>query len=122
MFPLLEFLDSLIAKGNGQFSSSDVAAARLALLKPTHMVDYAGDVYKSLNNGAVPPELEEQKQAVFKELNALREGCKVLEELCTSEGKKEERVSLGFGCDFVLLVWKRLGASSSSTMTLVLLL
>ena len=92
MFPLLEYLDTLINSGLISYSSKDVAAARLALLRPTHMVDYAIDIYKSLHgqNAQVPPEMEDQKLKVYQRLEELRTECKSLDELCRNS---EERVS-----------------------------
>jgi len=92
MFPLLEYLDTLIGAGTVSYSSKDVAAARLALLRPTHMVDYAIDIYKGLHgdDSAVPPEMEEQKKEVYSRLEEMQAGCKNLEDLCKNE---EERVS-----------------------------
>lgn len=90
IFPLLEYLDTLIGKKAVSYSSKDVAAARLSLLRPTHMVDYAIDVYKSIQGDAVPAEMEEQKQAVYKKLEDLSKGCQPLDDLCKN---KEERVS-----------------------------
>jgi translation initiation factor 3 subunit E len=91
IFPLLEYLDTLIGKKTVSYSSKDVASARLSLLRPTHMVDYAIDVYKSLEGDApVPEEMEQQKQAVYKELEDLRKGCESLDSLCKNT---EERVS-----------------------------
>jgi len=60
------------------------------------MVDYAMDIYRELhaNEGEgkdeVPAEMEEQKAKVFEKLEALREGCRVLDELCTNEGEREK--------------------------------
>ena len=48
MFPLLEYVDSLITAGLVPYTHGDVAASRLALLRPTHMVDYAMDIYREL--------------------------------------------------------------------------
>ena len=90
MFPLLEYLDTCINKGLLDYSSKDVAAARLALLRPTHMVDYAIDIYKGLHDGDVPKEMEEQKAHVYQRLEELRAGCSALDKLCNN---KEERVS-----------------------------
>ena len=105
MFPLLEYLDGLINDGRVSYNSNDVAAARLALLRPTHMVDYAIDIYRGLHGpeSEVPSEMEEQKANVYKRLGELEKGCKALHDLC---GNEEERVSLA--CDhrsyFVLSV------------------
>jgi len=99
MFPLLEYLDTLIDAGTMQYSQKDVAAARLSLLRPTHMVDYAIDIYKGINGEPVPKEMEEQKKQVYQRLEELRAGCKSLDELCNN---KEERVSTG--CRVVVCV------------------
>lgn len=94
MFPLLEYLDTLIAKKAVSYPAQDIAAARLSLLRPTHMVDYAIDVYKSVegDKGAIPAEMEEQKKRVYKDLEDLRKGCQPLDELCKNT---EERVRTG---------------------------
>jgi translation initiation factor 3 subunit E len=64
MFPLLEYLGCLISSGNVPYESNDVAAARLALSRPTHMVDYAIDIYKVLHgdDSEIPKEMEGKKQ------------------------------------------------------------
>jgi translation initiation factor 3 subunit E len=81
IFPLLEYLDGERAKGTFSYSEDDIAAARLSLLRPTHMVDYAIDVHKSLNKNQVPKEMEEQKEKVYKELEELTKGCADLNKL-----------------------------------------
>lgn len=91
MFPLLEFLDGLIKEGSINYNTKDVAAARLALLKPTHMVDYAIDIHKSLEGGAVPKEMEDKKAATLKTLEELENGCKALHEVVANA---DERVRL----------------------------
>ena len=90
MFPLLEYLDGLIDAKTINYSSKDVAAARLALLRPTHMVDYAIDTYKIVNGetAQIPPEMEEQKSEVFKQLEEVEKGCKPLADLCSNEEEK----------------------------------
>ena len=99
VFPLLEFIDTLIDENKIAYNKKDIAAARLALLRPTHMVDYAMDVQNSLNSAAAgaassssspPAEMEEQKKAVYKQLEDLRQGCAPLMDLCQDE---EQRVS-----------------------------
>jgi hypothetical protein len=94
MFPLLEYMDGLINAGTVSYSTQDVAAARLALLRPTHMVDYAIDIYKGLHGteSEVPKEMEEQKTSVYQRLEELEKGCKALHELC---GKGDEKVRKG---------------------------
>jgi translation initiation factor 3 subunit E len=93
MFPLLEYLDSLINAGTVSYSSKDVAAARLSLLRPTYMVDYAIDIYKGLHGeeSKIPAEMEEQKTKVYERLEELRAACDVFDKLCRNE---EEKVSL----------------------------
>ena len=88
MFPLLDYLDTLIEDKTYTYSSKEVAAARLSLLKPTHMVNYAIDIAKELGDDV--NEMEELKKKVYEELVKLREGCAALSELCKDE---EARVS-----------------------------
>ena len=93
MFPLLSYLDELIEAKTLDYATKDVDAARLALLRPTHMVDYAIDTYKAVHGdgAAVPPEMEEQKKEVFKTREELEKGCKPLADLCNNA---EEKVRL----------------------------
>ena len=89
MFPLLEYMDGLIADGTVSYSSQDVAAGRLALLRPTHMVDYAIDIYKTVHpEKEIPAEMQEQKTSVYQRLEELEKGCKALHELCSNEEDK----------------------------------
>ena len=62
MFPLLEYVDSLITADLVPYTHSDVAASRLSLLRPTHMVDYAMDIYRELHGAEaeIPQEMEQQ--------------------------------------------------------------
>lgn len=92
LFPLLEYTDTLIANKKVSYSTKDVAAARLNLLRPTHMVDYAIDVYKSIHgdNATIPEEMLQQKERVYVELEDLRKSCAELDTLCSD---KEQRVS-----------------------------
>lgn len=101
MFPLLEYIDSLISSGSISYSSLDVAQARLELLKPTHMVDYAMDIYREVHgaDAAIPQEMEDQKNAVFKELEELREAQMKFDELCRND---EVRVSLCLLCSLCM--------------------
>lgn len=90
MFPLLEFLDEKISSGSVSYLSKDVASARLALLRPTHMVDYAIDTYKVVHgeDASIPQEMEDQKAQVFQQLEALEKGCKPLSDLCSNQEEK----------------------------------
>jgi eIF3 subunit 6 N terminal domain len=94
MFPLLEYLDSLINAGTVSYSSKDVATSRLSLLRPTHMVDYAIDIYKGLHgeDSTVPPEMEEQKVKVYERLEELRVGCEVFDKLCRNDGERVRKL------------------------------
>ena len=109
MFPLLEYIDSLISTGSISYSSLDVAQARLELLKPTHMVDYAMDIYREVHgeNAAIPQRMEDQKAGVFKELEELREGQMKFDELCRSEDVRVSLVQIflfNFRCFFLSLL------------------
>jgi len=92
IFPLLEFVDGLIAQQVfTSYSSQEVAEARLALLRPTHMVDYAVDVYRSIHSSEdTPKEMQEQKERVYQQLEALRKQCEPLDKLVKDD---EQRVS-----------------------------
>lgn len=87
MFPLLEYIDSLISTGSISYSSLDVAQARLELLQPTHMVDYAMDIYREVHgeDATIPSDMEDQKKGVFLELERLREGQMKFDDLCRNE-------------------------------------
>uniref|UniRef100_A0A7S4JX01 Eukaryotic translation initiation factor 3 subunit E n=1 Tax=Odontella aurita TaxID=265563 RepID=A0A7S4JX01_9STRA len=91
MFPLLEYVDSLISSGLIPFRAEDVAAARLSLLRPTHMVDYAMDIYRELHGqeAEIPAEMEEQKAKVFERMEELRSGCVRFHELCGDEERNK---------------------------------
>lgn len=100
MFPLLEYVDSLISTGAIPYSSSDVAAARLSLLRPTHMVDYAMDIYRELHgdDAEIPVEMEDQKVKVYETLAALKDdaGCKAFfDDLCKNQELREKLVADG---------------------------
>lgn len=93
MFPLLEYVDSLINAGTVSYAPKDVATVRLSLLRPTHMVDYAIDIYKGVHgdDAPVPAEMGEQKTKVYERLEELRKGCDVFDKLSRNE---EERAKL----------------------------
>mmetsp|Transcript_32599 Transcript_32599/g.48632 ORF Transcript_32599/g.48632 Transcript_32599/m.48632 type:complete len:521 (-) Transcript_32599:58-1620(-) len=95
MFPLLEYIDSLISSGSISYNAMDVAQARLELLKPTHMVDYAMDIYREVHgeNAQIPQEMEDQKAGVFKKLEELKDGQAAFEELCRNEEARANLVS-----------------------------
>jgi len=95
MFPLLEYIDSLISTGSISYSSLDVAQARLELLQPTHMVDYAMDIYREVHgeDATIPSDMEDQKKGVFLELERLREGQMKFDDLCRNEDLRANLVN-----------------------------
>mmetsp|Transcript_16769 Transcript_16769/g.24292 ORF Transcript_16769/g.24292 Transcript_16769/m.24292 type:complete len:502 (+) Transcript_16769:72-1577(+) len=96
VFPLLEYLDTLIDDGVINYPKKDIAAARLSLLGPTHMVDYAIEKYKDLHGaGTVPKEMEEQRETVLEKLEALRAGCKPLDDICSNTEERARLTAIG---------------------------
>jgi len=95
MFPLLEYIDSLIATGAISYSAADVAQARLELLRPTHMVDYAMDIYREIHGeeAEIPQEMEDQKGEVFKQMEVLREGQMAFDDLSRDEEVRNNLVN-----------------------------
>jgi translation initiation factor 3 subunit E len=87
VFPLLEFVDGLIADGKIGYEAKDVAAARLELLQPTHMIDYAIDIHKK-DGSPVPQALLDRKASVMQELEALKNKCAPLEKLAANAEEK----------------------------------
>jgi len=65
VFPLLDFLEA-----NTTYDNTAVQRARLELLGPTNMVDYAIEIYTALNG---PPGAEESDVQIPAEMNARRE-------------------------------------------------
>jgi translation initiation factor 3 subunit E len=92
MFPLLEYIDALISSGSISYNSLEVAQARLELLKPTHMVDYAMDIYREVHgeDAEIPQEMEDQKAEVLKKMEELKDAQIKMDELFRNE---ELRVS-----------------------------
>ncbi|GAX24160.1 translation initiation factor 3 subunit E [Fistulifera solaris] len=89
IFPLLEYIIE-----NLDYSKDDVAAARLELLRPTHMVDYAAECHKALH-GDAPAEMKQQKEQVYQQLETLKNGCEPLLKLCQDENGKKKLVESG---------------------------
>eukprot|EP00614_Pseudopedinella_elastica_P035382 CAMPEP_0172617354 /NCGR_PEP_ID=MMETSP1068-20121228/70197_1 /TAXON_ID=35684 /ORGANISM="Pseudopedinella elastica, Strain CCMP716" /LENGTH=456 /DNA_ID=CAMNT_0013423099 /DNA_START=90 /DNA_END=1460 /DNA_ORIENTATION=+ len=68
MFPLLEFIDGneLLA-----YDPTDIQRARLALVKPTNMVEYAIEIHQDLEKTtAVPPEMAAEKETIERRIDA----------------------------------------------------
>ena len=81
VFPMLDFLSS-----HGIYPEEELMTAKLELLKPTNMVDFATEVYQKLNNSSqVPSELETQRKAVLDELNAVKAECSPMLTLIDNE-------------------------------------
>ena len=128
MFPLLEYVDSLISSGTIPYSTSDVAAARLSLIRATHMVDYAMDIYRELHGAdgsnpeeiEIPEEMESQKKQVLDKLAELKAnaGCKSFDELCQNQ---ELRVSFLF-CFLVVKFEHNYGFKNSKFIPFLLML
>lgn len=77
VFPLLDYLEKLIDEGSIHYPKSSISEARLALLRPTHMVDYAIESYTSIHgaDAIVPAEMNAQKEQVLKDMKDLEERC-----------------------------------------------
>jgi eIF3 subunit 6 N terminal domain len=83
VLPLLEFLKERVDAGALGYSHADLDRARLEIVRPTNMVDFAEDLYQSLHKGgdvaSVPTkELQDQKQAVYKQKEQLEAACERL--------------------------------------------
>jgi len=122
MFPLLEYMDKVIGEDPSliSYTSTEIAQVRLNLLGtliifleteegclinsftnvslctgPTHMVDYAMDIYKQLHNGEESKEMEEQKKTVYEQLEELRSKAKPLVSFFDDDEKKNALVESG---------------------------
>ncbi|RHY06665.1 hypothetical protein DYB25_008901 [Aphanomyces astaci] len=72
MFPLIDFLSS-----NEMYDDKQLQAAKLELLKPTKMADFAIEVHQALHGASkVPAELEKKRHAIIDEVNAAKGQCK----------------------------------------------
>lgn len=100
ILPLLEYLES--AK---LYNPKEVAASRLEILQPTHMVDYAMEVYKVVHGKDAPAEMNAQKEKVLKELEELRAQCAPLSKVCEDPA---EKVRQGYAKrSLSLFLWKQ---------------
>lgn len=83
MFPLIDFLSS-----NELYDENKLMAAKLALLKPTNMADFAVEIYQTLHNTTdVPAEFEERRGAILDALSKAKTECKPMLELIEDEEK-----------------------------------
>lgn len=110
MFPLLEYVDSLISTNAIPYSAQDVAKARLSLLRPTHMVDYAMDIYRELHGKdcEIPAEMEQQKKDVLQKLEDLKsdKGCQAFEDLCNNTELRVSNLVTSETCMILKIVAK----------------
>ncbi len=69
ILPLLDFLENCQI-----YPADEVKGARLEIIQPTNMLDYAIEIYKELHEGEkAPAELEERRDLVFTRLDVLKE-------------------------------------------------
>jgi translation initiation factor 3 subunit E len=90
VLPLLEFLKERVDQGQLGYSHADLDRARLELARPTHMVDFVEELYRSLhgngNDDAIPSqELQAQKLAVYDEKARLEKACEKLDKFPADE-------------------------------------
>ncbi|KAF0699820.1 Aste57867_9596 [Aphanomyces stellatus] len=83
MFPLIDFLST-----NEMYEEKQLMAAKLELLKPTSMADFAVEIHQSLSGSTkVPAELEKKRTAIVEELSAAKGQCKAMLQLVEDQDK-----------------------------------
>ncbi|TYZ59974.1 hypothetical protein PybrP1_002451 [[Pythium] brassicae (nom. inval.)] len=83
MFPLIDFLSS-----NELYEEAQLMAAKLSLLKPTNMADFAVEIYQTLHNTTdVPAEFEDRRGAILDSLSYAKSECRLMLELIEDEEK-----------------------------------
>ncbi|EQC41280.1 hypothetical protein SDRG_01255 [Saprolegnia diclina VS20] len=83
MFPLIEFLTT-----NEMYDEKQLLAAKLDLLKPTSMTDFAVEIYQSLHGAAkVPAEFEQRRKAILEAVSAAKASCKPILDLLDNQEK-----------------------------------
>ncbi|OQS07695.1 eukaryotic translation initiation factor 3, partial [Thraustotheca clavata] len=83
MFPLLDFLSS-----NEMYDEKALLAAKLELLKPTSMADFAVEIYQSLHGaGKVPAEFEKKRASILAEVTAAKKQCEPMLKLLENQDK-----------------------------------
>ena len=76
MYPLLQFLEE-----REIYSPETLMQAKLELLKPTNMVDFAIDIHKELNQTEeVPAEMLTQRETVLGQLEKLQKEAEPMNE------------------------------------------
>ncbi|DBA02091.1 TPA: hypothetical protein N0F65_011158 [Lagenidium giganteum] len=83
MFPLIDFLSS-----NELYDEAQLMAAKLSLLKPTYMADFAVEIYQTLHNTTdVPAEFEERRGTILDSLSYVKSQCSPMLDLINDEEK-----------------------------------
>lgn len=83
MFPLIDFLSS-----NELYEEAQLMAAKLSLLKPTNMADFAVEIYQTLHDTTdVPAEFEDRRGAILDSLSFAKSECGLMLELIEDEEK-----------------------------------
>ncbi|CCI40490.1 unnamed protein product [Albugo candida] len=83
MFPLIDFLMS-----NDMYEESELLTAKLSLLKPTNMADFALEVYQNLyQTKETPAEFENRRSEILERLSATENECKLMLDLIQDEQK-----------------------------------
>jgi len=96
MFPLLEFVDEILIKEHSYYTTESVASARLELLKPTNMVDYAAEINQQLTGAtSMPAEFAAQKEKVLSTLSSLTEEAAPFSALAADADQRADLESKG---------------------------
>jgi translation initiation factor 3 subunit E len=84
MFPLIDFLSN-----NELYEETQLIAAKLELLKPTNMTDFAVEIYQTLHDKKtkIPQEFEERRTAILDSLSFAKSECRPMLELIADEEK-----------------------------------
>jgi translation initiation factor 3 subunit E len=95
MFPLLAFVDDELIQKRGMYEPKTVSEARLALVRPTNMVDYAEEIYAELHSGKVDPAFAEQKKQVLATLDRLTGEAKPFSDLASDADQVQAHQAAG---------------------------
>jgi translation initiation factor 3 subunit E len=83
MFPLIDFLSN-----NEMYDEKQLMAAKLELLKPTNMADFAVEIHQSLHNSTkVPAEFEKRRAVILEDLSKAKGQCKPMLQLLEDQDK-----------------------------------
>eukprot|EP01123_Difflugia_compressa_P015353 TRINITY_DN855_c1_g1_i1.p1 TRINITY_DN855_c1_g1~~TRINITY_DN855_c1_g1_i1.p1 ORF type:complete len:485 (+),score=85.79 TRINITY_DN855_c1_g1_i1:73-1455(+) len=88
MFPILTFMES-----QNMYPIEQLQQGKLELLSKTNMVDYAGDVYRSLHNlneeDPLPDDMTQKKTALLEKLEEVHQKCSKFITLLEGEDKQK---------------------------------